>query len=177
MRYLKKTKHYGLLYSRSKSEKCFGYSDSDYAGDLDDRKSTSGYLFKLAGAAISWRSKKQSTVALSTAEAEYVALSSATQEALWLNQLITELKKKPEKPMVIHEDNQAAMSMAKNPQYHEREKHIDIKVHFVRDNANKRTIELEYCQSTDMVADMLTKGLPRNTFDRLRDMAGVLSMN
>ena len=79
MRYLKKTKHYGLLYSSS---------DSDNTGDLDDRKSTSGYLFKLAGAAISWRSKKQSTVALSTAEAEYVALSSATQEALWLNQFI-----------------------------------------------------------------------------------------
>ena len=72
-----KTSHYGLMYSRSKSEACIGYSDSDYAGDLDDRKSTSGYLFKLAGAVISWRSKKQPTVALSTAEAEYVALSSA----------------------------------------------------------------------------------------------------
>ena len=97
-----------------KSEVCIGYSDSDYAGDLDDRKSTSGYLFKLAGAVISWRSKKQPTVALSTAED--VALSSATQETLWLNQLITELKRKPEKPMLIREDNQAAMSMAKNSQ-------------------------------------------------------------
>ena len=74
MRYLKKTKHYGLLYSRSKSDMCSEYSDSDYAGELDDRKSTSGHLFKLAGAAVSWTSKEQSTVSLSTAEAEYVAL-------------------------------------------------------------------------------------------------------
>ena len=112
MRYLRGTRDMGLLYDGNvETTTCVGYSDVNWAGDLDDRKSTSGYVFQISNAAISWRSKKQSCVALSTAEAEYMALASATQEAIWLQQLLTDLKSKPNGPMLIFEDNQAAICM------------------------------------------------------------------
>ena len=93
-RYLKGTENYGLQYRKVEQTDCVGFSDADWAGDIDDRKSTSGYLFQLSGAAISWRSKKQRCVALYTAEAEYMALASEAQEAMWLQQIVTDLKKK-----------------------------------------------------------------------------------
>ena len=123
-RYLKGTLNHGLFYSRNESTECVGFSDSDWGGDLDDRKSTSGYLFQLGGTAISWRSKKQTCVALSTAEAEYMALASAAQEAMWLRQLTIDLKNEPVSATVIFEDNQSAICIAKNPQFHGRSKHI-----------------------------------------------------
>ena len=92
MQYLKRTLNSGLLYSRDGSKDCVGYSDADWGGEIDDRKSTSGYLFQIGGTAISWRSKKQTCVAVSTAEAEYMALASAAQEVMWLRQLVTDLK-------------------------------------------------------------------------------------
>ena len=95
-----------------------GYSDSDRAGDLDDRRSVSGYMFKLCGAPISWRSKKQTSVALSTVEAEYVALSCATQEVVWLRQLMSKLRLEQSKPTLIYEDNQSTISLAQNVQFH-----------------------------------------------------------
>ena len=112
-----------------------GFSDADWAGDVSDRKSTSGHIFLISAAAISWRSKKQSCVALSTAEAEHMALA-ATQEAVWLRQLIASIKKQNNgltTPTRIYEDNQSSICMAKNPQFHGRSKHIDIKFHFVRE--------------------------------------------
>ncbi len=115
MRYLKGTLHFGLLYSKGSSRECIGYSDVDWAGDLDDRKSTSGYIFQISGAAVSWRSKKQTCVALSTAEAEYMALASAAQEAIWIRQLTSDLKNGPTAGTVILEDNQSAICMAKKP--------------------------------------------------------------
>ena len=107
-----------------------GYSD---AGDMDDRHSTSGNVFSLAGGAVSWSSKKQATFALSTAEAEYVALSGATQEAVWLRRLLEDVGVPPEGPTVIHEDNQGAMAMVKNPVGHAKAKHNDIRDNFVRE--------------------------------------------
>ena len=107
MRYLKGTPNHGLVYSKKDSKTCVGYSDADWAGDINDRKSTSGYLFKISGAPVSWRSKKQSCVALSSAEAEYMALSSAAQEAVWIRQLTKDLKNGPMAPTVNHEDNQS----------------------------------------------------------------------
>ena len=133
MRYLKGTIDFGILYTKQKSQNFVAYSDADWAGDLDDRKSTSGYLFQICGGAVSWRSKKQSSVALSTAEAEYIALASTAQEAVWLRQLTTELGSGSTEATTIYEDNQAAISMSKNPQYHGRAKHISIKYHFIRE--------------------------------------------
>ena len=173
LRYLKGTPDHGLLYSHNDQQDCFGYSDSDWAGDLSDRKSMSGYIFMLSGAGVSWRSKKQTSVALSTAEAEYIALSSTVQEAMWLRQLTSELTCSAE-AMVIYEDNQSALSLAKNPQFHGRAKHIDIQHHFVRDQVASGVVELKYCRTEDMVADILTKGLCRINFEKLRKMAGVV---
>ena len=132
LRYLNGTSNLGLVYDNKKGKDLTGYSDADWAGDIDDRKSTSGYIFQLSGGAISWRSKKQTCVALSTAEAEYMALASAIQEAIWLRQLISNLRiaeSETTKPTTIMEDNQSAICMSKNQQYHGRTKHIDIKYH------------------------------------------------
>ncbi len=150
-----------------------GYSDADWAGDVSDRKSTSGYLFMMSGATVSWRSRKQTCVALSTAEAEYVALASASQEATWLRRLFEDLHEKQAEPTVIHEDNQSAICIAQNPQYHSKTKHIDIKYHFIREKIVDNTIELRYCPTNDMLADTLTKGLTYDKFSKLREKLGV----
>ena len=176
LRYLKGTTGLGLLYSKDGSKDCVGYSDADWAGDIDDRKSTSGYLFQICGAAVSWRNKKQTCVALSTAEAEYMALATAAQEAVWIRQLASNLKNGPTEATVIYEDNQATICMAQNPQFHGRAKHIGIKYHFVCEQVNSGTVELRYCRSGMMIADMLTKGLYRDQFVKLRLMAGVKEM-
>ncbi len=174
MRYLRGTTNLGLVFTPEVSGDFIGYSDADWGGDVNDRKSTSGYLFQASGAAISWRSKKQTCVALSTAEAEYVALASAVQEAIWLRQLTTELEVNAlTEATTIFEDNQSAISLTKNPQFHGRSKHISIKYHFVRDQVTKGTVKLKYCPSKEMVADMLTKGLPKDQFVKLRQMAGI----
>ena len=127
MRYLKGTTNFGINYSKNGSQDCICYSDADWAGDVNDRKSTSGYLFQISGGAVTWSTKKQSCVALSTAEAEYIALASAAQEAVWLRQLTAYLGYSSKMETIIYEDNQLAISMTKNPQFHGKAKHIAIK--------------------------------------------------
>ena len=107
LRYIVGTVNFGLQFTGDSSIDCTGFSDAHWAGDIDDRKSTSGCLFKIGGGPVSWRSRKQSRVALSTAEAEYVALILAAQEAIWLNHLLAELQPqmKPTKSAILHEDN------------------------------------------------------------------------
>ena len=120
---------------------------------------------------MSWKTRKQSCVALSTAESEYVSLASAVQEAVWLRQLMTDLKCTPRGATVINEDNQSAICIAKNPQFRNRTKHISIKYHFVRDQIEAETVELVYCRSENMIADMLTKGLTKDKLDKLIRMS------
>ncbi|KAL4176616.1 hypothetical protein KRP22_001557 [Phytophthora ramorum] len=145
-----------------------GYSDADWAGDLADRKSTSGYAFMLMGAPVSWGSKKQSSVSLSTSEAEYIALSLAIQEGKWIHRLLCEIlaaanETGPE--LMIREDNQSCIKMTKNPVNHGRAKHIDIKYHHIRDEVKRGEVKLEYCETSVMLADIMTKALagPRHT--------------
>ena len=173
MRYLRGTTSLGIIFEQMEHLELKGYSDADWGGDINDRKSTSGYLFKISNGAISWRSKKQTCVALSTAEAEYVALSAAVQESLWLKQLLYELTGTAQSSVTIFEDNQSAIAMTRNPQFHGRSKHIDIKYHFVREHVDSNDVTLHYCPTGDMTADMLTKGLSRESFQKLRDMAGL----
>lgn len=174
MRYLRGTQDLGLMYCREESIfSCTGYSDADWGGSLDDSKSTSGYVFKSSGAAISWKSQKQTCVALSTAESEYVALSAASQEALWLKRLIGEITGEDTRPMELMEDNQSAICMATNPVFHGRTKHVELKYHFVRDQVTQGHIKLTYCPSERMVADILTKSLPATKFKNLRDCLGI----
>ena len=174
LRYLNGTRQFGLLYkANTSSDEIEGFSDSDWAGDVGDRRSTSGYVFLLGGAAVSWKSTKQTTVALSTAEAEYIALSSASQEAIWLQQLISDLSKKAFYKMIIYEDNQSTICLAKNQAIHGRTKHIDIKYHFIRDLVEAGKIELVYCTTENMVADIFTKGLSIKQFEKIRQLTGV----
>ncbi len=171
LRYLRGTVNFGLPYTQQASSDCTGYSDADWAGDVGDRKSTSGYIYLQGGAAVSWRSNKQSCVALSTAEAEYVALSA---EAIWLQQLTSDLLNETIQKTVIYGDNQSAICMAKNQQSKRRIKHIEIKYHFVRDLVESGRIKLAYFPSEDMVADVLTKGLPISSqFEKLRMLMGL----
>ena len=168
---LKGTLNFGLKYSDGSPE-LVGYSDSDWAGDIDTRRSTSGYVFQIGNGTISWSSKKQATVAKSSTEAEYVALSMAAQEAIWLNQLMGDLGQNMDRPITIFEDNQGAMELAKNPKYHNRTKHIDICHHFVRERVMSNDIKVIYCSTKDNIADM-TKALPKSSFEYLRNLLGV----
>ena len=122
---------------------------------------------------MSWASKRQATVAKSTAEAEYVALSYATQEAVWLRQLMKDVGRDVTLPTVIYEDNNGAIDLSRNAKYHNRTKHIDINHHFVRERVKSKEIDVVHCPSKDMVADLLTKGIPRVQFEKLRDLLGV----
>ena len=141
---------------------------------MGDRKSTSGHLYLYAGGAVSWKSSKQSCVALSTAEAEYVALSAAAQESVWLQQLMSDLMHLSKREMVIFEDNQSAICVAKNQQTSGRMKHIDIKYHFVCELVEAGMIKLVYCSTEQMIADMLTKALAIQQFEKLHKLTGVV---
>lgn len=127
----------------------------------------------MAGAAIDWFSKRQLVVALSTTEAKYVALSAATQEAVWLKRLLSDIKATPQMPVVIKEDNQGTIAVARNPISHNRTKHIDIKFHYVCEAVENGVIDLMYCPTEQMAADILTKPLTRQHFETLRLEMGI----
>ncbi|MCP4339239.1 MAG: hypothetical protein GY799_10210, partial [Desulfobulbaceae bacterium] len=171
--YLRKTKNLGLLYSPSSPHNLIGYSDSDFAGDVNDRRSTSGFVFIRSGAAVSWRSRKQQVVTLSTAEAEYVALSSAVQEVVWLREILGSINQPQKSPTVIMEDNKAAIKIATNPVFHGRTKHIETKYHFTRDQLANGSISIQYCPTKEMLADALTKPLPKYQFEFIQKKLGL----
>ena len=165
LRYLKGTKSYGITYSKSfqdtsNSNIFYGFADAAYANS-DDYKSTSGYVFLAAGGAITWRSKKQATIALSSTEAEYVALSEAGREACWLRNLYEELGFPQTSPTTIKGDNDGSIAMVKNPQFHKRAKHIATRWHWIRDLVTSNKLEIENCRDPEQTADVLTKPLPR----------------
>lgn len=150
-----------------------GYSDADYGGDLDTRRSTTGYSFSLGSGAISWSSKRQPTVALSTTEAEYMALCEATREAIWLRLLLRDIGYTQQSATIIYGDNQGSLALARNPVHHSRVKHIDIRHHFVRECLEDHTVDVQYCDTQNMVADVLTKPLPRPKHDMCAFALGV----
>uniref|UniRef100_A0A1X7TB01 Reverse transcriptase Ty1/copia-type domain-containing protein n=1 Tax=Amphimedon queenslandica TaxID=400682 RepID=A0A1X7TB01_AMPQE len=133
-----------------------------------------GNLFMMSGGAVSWLSRKQPVVALSTTETEYIALSLATQEATWLKRLLSDIATGPSKLVTINEDNQGTIAVAKNPVSHARTKHIDIKYHYVREALQNGTIDLVYCPTENMIADIFTKPLSRNRFEILRTEMGLV---
>lgn len=161
-----------LKYEQSESGTLIGFSDADWARDQDDCRSTTGNIFLLSGGAVSWLSKKQATVALSTAEAEYVALSQAAQESTWLKQLLSDLGMS-DSLTVILEDNQGAIAITKNPVNHSRTKHIDICYHYIRECVQNGQIQVQYCPTGGMKADILTKPLTRQKFEYLRRETGL----
>jgi hypothetical protein len=174
LRCLKGTAHFGLTFGGSNDKTdLIGWSDADWAQDLDSRCSISAFVFDFAGGYVSWSSKKQPTVALSTAEAEYMAALNATKEAIWLRTLLKDLGFPPTTATTIHADNQACIALARNPVAHSRAKHIDIHHHFIRKRVTNHEIDLKYCSTKHMLADIFTKQLPRDAFEKFRIALGV----
>jgi hypothetical protein len=149
----------GITYGLS-DEGLVGYSDADYAGDLDTRRSTTGFVFTLFGGAVSWSSKRQATVAVSTTEAEYIAMGSAIRETLWLRQLAKEVGLGSD-IITVYADNQSAIKLTKNPVSSMRSKHIDVVYHFARERVMRKDVKVVYLKTEDMLADMFTKPVPR----------------
>lgn len=170
MRYLKGTIDNELCYKKSaESLHLVAYSDADWAQNLSDRRSTTGYCISLTekGPAVSWKSKKQPTVALSTCEAEYMALAATTQECLYLVQLLDGMDRTCKYvPVKVFEDNQGAIALSKNPVNRQRCKHIDVRFHFVRCALSDGKINIEYCPTADMVADIMTKPATKFKIER-----------
>jgi len=172
MRYLRGTVDWGLRFGAVAP--LLGYCDADFAGDLDTRRSTSGYAFTLHGGAVSWGSKVQPTVAASTMEAEYMAAAVAAKEAVWLRRLLGELKEQTP-PVHMRCDNQSALKLIDNPCGTARSKHIDVTHHFVRDRVRSGDLVFSYIPSVQMVADVLTKALPLATLLVCRAALGMVS--
>ena len=174
LRYLKGTLKYGLKFTAHEEEpELFGYGDADWTGDVGTRRSSSGYVFQIGSSTVSWSSRKQGTVAKCSTEAEYVALSSATQEAIWLRRLIEDVGRQMDALTTIYEDNQGVIELTKNAKYHNRTKHIDICHHFVRERVVFNEIQVIYCPIGDTIADIMTKGLAKHSFEKLRNLLGV----
>ncbi|XP_057435865.1 secreted RxLR effector protein 161-like [Lotus japonicus] len=179
LRYLKGTLSFGILFPFQDEKvglQLVAYSDSDWCGDLVDRKSTMGYIFTFAGAPISWCSKKQSVVALSTCEAEYISTCSAACQALWLHTLLLELQISVGDYVELLVDNRSAIDLSKNPVSHGRSKHIEIKYHFLRDQVSKGKIRIKHCSTDLQLADILTKPLRADKFKDFRRLIGVTSI-
>ena len=159
------------MFDRSDSETkdLIGYCDADWAGDCR-RRSTTGFVFLMYGAPVSWKSQRQQTVALSTAEAEYMALCAASKEAVFLKNLTKEMGIQLQEPCTILEDNQSCIFLANNPVCNSRSKHIDIQYHFTREKVAKGELKIQYCPSEEMAADILTKPMHQNRHEQLRNM-------
>ncbi|RVX01687.1 Retrovirus-related Pol polyprotein from transposon RE1 [Vitis vinifera] len=175
IRYVKGTVDYGIKFSQVQSFNFHGFSDSDWAGCVDDMRSTSGYCFSFGSGVSSWSSRKQEVVAQSTAEAEYIAAVAAVNQALWLRKLLTDLDMKQEVSTKVFVDNQATISIANDPVFHGKTKHFKIKLYFLREVQKEGDIQLVYCNTESQNADILTKALPKIRFEFLRERLGVCS--
>ncbi|PKA46819.1 Retrovirus-related Pol polyprotein from transposon TNT 1-94 [Apostasia shenzhenica] len=173
LRYITGTTDYGLWFSNITNFKLFGFSDSDWAGSLDDRRSTSGNFFSLGSSAISWCSKKQATTTLLSTEAEYVVITLAVCQVVWLRRLLEELHQMQEDATNVFCDNKATIALTKNPIFHGRTKHVDIKHHFIRELTTESIVDLKFCNTNEQVADILTKALPYKKFVYFRTSMGV----
>ena len=150
-----------------------GFVDSDYAGNINNFRSTTGYIFNFKGGPISWGSRQQKNVTVSTTEAEYVASSEAAREAVWLRRLTKSIGEEQSHPTLIRCDNQGAIKLAQSREFRKKTKHIEVHHHYVREQVEKREITLSYIPTEDQAADIFTKPLPGPRFEKLRDMIGV----
>ncbi|KAK9063785.1 hypothetical protein SSX86_017657 [Deinandra increscens subsp. villosa] len=160
LRYVKATLGFGVRFNRGEKLELKGFCDADYAGDLDTRRSTTGYVFMLGQAAVTWCSKRQPTVSLSTTEAEYRAAAMAAQEIVWLKLVLGELKQQADMKVTLYCDNLSSIQLAENPMFHARSKHIEVHYHFIREKVLGGEIDLKYIDTDHQVADMFTKSLP-----------------
>lgn len=172
IKYVSGTVGYGIWLSRDTNANLEGYSDADWAGCADDRKSTSGGCFYIGNNLVAWLSKKQNSISLSTAEAEYIAAGSAYTQLLWMKQMLEDYGL-PQGILTLYCDNTSAINISKNPVQHSRTKHIDIRHHFIRDLVDEGIVSLEYLDTTNQKTDLFTKPLDYLRFDYLRKSIGV----
>ena len=175
LRYLAGTVNYGYVYRRLgvTETELVGFSDSDLAGDVDDRKSTSGSVFLLGTSLVTWVSQKQRVVALSSYEAEYIASANAACQGIWLSRLLGELLGVQAPKVRLLVDNKSAIALSKNP---DRSKHIDTKYHFVRDCVDREEVDIDHVSTCEQLVDILTKALGRVRFVELRQQLGVVEV-
>jgi len=171
LRFLQATRDHGIKFHGGTDTKpeLVGYCDADWGSDKDTRRSTTGYLFMLSGGSISWSSKLQPTVALSSTEAEYMAVSSAAQEAIFLRRLLDDLGFPQSGPTTIFEDNQGCIYLSENSGLQQRTKHIDLRYYFIRERIENGEVKLVYIRTDKQLADLLTKPLLRQRMVDLRD--------
>src|SRR3954466_4462799 len=176
LRYLKSCPRKGILLGSHNHLRVEVYTDADWAGSRDDRKSTSGYCSFVGGNLVTWRSKKQNVVARSSAEAEYRALALGVSEAMWIRKLMTELQLLQDGPVMLYCDNKAAIDIANNPVQHDRTKHIEIDRQFIREKLDFRIICLPFVKSSNQLADVLTKGLSPGPFIGITSKMGMCNI-
>lgn len=178
IKYIKGTTDYGIIFKCNQKNFVLSvFSDADYAGDQVTRRSTTGYIFLLGSGAISWGSERQKSVALSTTESEYVAASQTIKELVWIRRLLFDLQADVMNnvPMLFM-DNQSAIKLVKNPEYHKRSKHIDVKYHFIREKYEEGVFNLEYVASEDQLGDIFTKALNKVKFEKFCQLIGVCAL-
>lgn len=177
IRYLKSTASVGLFFTSTKmpADKLESYSDSDFASDIDTRKSTSGTLILLNNSPIIWKSRKQSTVATSTTNAEFVAASVNCAEVIWVRSFLKELGREQKNPTLLYLDNQSAIKLIINQQIHTKIKHLDVKYMFIREVHESGEIKIKYIETSLQLADILTKALAHKQFSYLKSRIGLLS--
>jgi hypothetical protein len=173
LRYLKGTLNHAIFYPTIDTRNLITFSDADWAGDIDSRRSTAGILYKLGSAPIAWSSKLQPTIALSSTEAEYRTLSEATRNITYLRQLLQELGLNCDLPTPVMCDNISSLKLVRNPIMHAQTKYIDLHNHYIREKYDDGSIRVEYVPSTAQQADLLTKPLPAQTFIRNRNAGGL----
>lgn len=174
LRYVKGTMDFGLIYTKNdENNVVIGYSDSDLAGNVEDRKSTGGMVFYLNKNLITWNSQKQRCVALSSCEAEFMAATAASCQAIWLRKLLSQITGIYIQPMTLFIDNKSAIDLAKNPVFHGRSKDIDIQFHFIRECIANGDIVVKHVCTEEQRADSLTKALSATRFEQMRSLLGV----
>jgi hypothetical protein len=157
----------------SRNPELIGYTDADMAGYIDSRKSTSGFLITFSGGAVSWQSKLQKCVALSTTEAEFIATTEARKEMLWMKRFLHELGQGQQK-YAMYCDSQSVIHLSKNSSFHMRSKHIDVRYHWIRDMLDSKQLQLEKIHTDDYCSDMMMKSLPKDKYEFCRRAAGLL---
>ncbi|XP_074328334.1 secreted RxLR effector protein 161-like [Apium graveolens] len=178
LRYIKGTLDFGLIYTRdNKNIMITGYSDSDLAGHVEDRKSTGGMVFYLNESLVTWVSQKQRCVALSSCEAEFIAATAAACQAIWLRNLLTRITGEEFGPVMLYIDNKSTIDLAKNLVFHGRSKHIDVRYHFIRECVERGEVIVKHIRSELQRANVLTKDLVTVKFERMRHLLGVRNVD
>ena len=167
---------YGLWCQKTNKFTLREFTNADWVGIIDDRKIASGATFFLQNCLVSWLSKKQTSISLSTVEAGYISVASCCIEVIWMKQTLEDLLVKYEDPIVISCDNTSAINILRNLVVHSNKKHIPIKYHFLRDQVSQKVVKLEYVNTKEYIADIFMKPLPKEAFEHIRQKMGVISL-